>query len=96
VAAGQTATSTSTIRLTSQNGFTGTIYYSVNEPSATSTGLACNLQPAPVTLTSTVTSIDSTLTCAGTAGSYDVIIDATTINGAPVRDATVTIAVQSH
>ena len=91
VPAGQTANSTVTV--TGVNGFSGTIYYSVNEPSATTTGLACNLQPDPVTLSSTVTSISSTLSCSGTSGTYDVVISGTPYNGTPVRSATVTITV---
>lgn len=91
VPAGQTATST--VRVTGLNGFSGTIYYSVNEPSATTTGLACNLQPDPVTLSSTVTSISSTLSCSGTPGTYDVVISGSPYNGVPVRSATVTITV---
>ena len=91
VPAGQTATSTVTV--TGLNGFSGTIYYSVNEPSATTTGLACNLQPDPVTLSSTVTSISSTLSCSGTPGTYAVVISGTPYNGTPVRSATVTITV---
>ena len=91
VPAGQTASSTVTV--TGVNGFSGTIYYSVNEPSATTTGLACNLQPDPVTLSSTVTSISSTLSCSGTSGAYDVVISGTPYNGTPVRSATVTITV---
>ena len=92
VASGQTATSTVTV--TGFNGFSGTIYYSVNEPSATTTGLACNLQPDPVTLSSTVTSISSTLSCSGTPGTYNVVISGTPYNGVPVRSATVTITVR--
>ena len=91
VPAGQTATSTVTV--TGLNGFSGTIYYSVNEPSATTTGLACNLQPDPVTLSSSVTSISSTLSCSGTRGTYDVVISGTPYSGTPVRSATVTITV---
>ena len=91
VPAGQTATSTVTV--TGVNGFSGTIYYSVNEPSATTTGLACNLQPDPVTLSSTVTSINSTLSCSGTPGTYNVVISGSPYNGLPVRSATVAITV---
>jgi hypothetical protein len=91
VPAGQTATST--VTATGLNGFSGTIYYSVNMPSATTTGLACNLQPDPVTLSSTVTSVSSTLSCSGTPGTYNVIISGSPYNGSPVRSATVTITV---
>ncbi len=91
VAAGQTATST--VTATGLNGFSGTIYYSVNMPSATTTGLACTLQPDPVTLSSTVTSVNSTLSCSGTPGTYSVTISGTPYNGLPVRSTTVTITV---
>jgi hypothetical protein len=91
VAAGQTATST--VTATAINGFSQTLYYSFNEPSATTNGLACNLQPDPVTFSSTVTSINSTLSCSGTPGTYTVDISASPYNGVPVRTATVTITV---
>ncbi len=91
VSAGQTATST--ITATGLNGFSGTIYYSVNMPSATTTGLACNLQPSSITLSSTVTSAASTLSCSGTKGSYTVIVTGTPFNGLPSRSASVSITV---
>ena len=92
VPAGQTATST--VTATSLNGFGGTIYYSVNMPSATTTGLACNLQPDPVTLSSTATPVNSTLSCSGTPGTYNVVISGSPFNGLPVRSATLTITVK--
>ena len=85
VPAGQTATST--VTATAFNGFSGTIYY-------TTTGLACNLQPDPVTLSSTVTSVSSTLSCSGTPGTYNVVISGSPFSGLPVRSATVTITIQ--
>jgi hypothetical protein len=91
VPSGQTATST--VTTTGFNGISGTIYYSDNMPSATTSGLACNLQPARVTLSSTVTSANSTLSCSGTPGSYNVVIDASPFNGSPVRSVTVAITV---
>ncbi len=91
VSSGQTATST--ITTTGVNGFSGTIYYSVNMPSATTTGLACNLQPSSVTLSSAVTSAASTLTCSGTKGSYTVIVTGTPYSGVPSRSASVSITV---
>lgn len=91
VPAGQTATSTVTV--IGLNGFSGTIYYSVNEPSGATTGLSCNLQPDPVTLSSTVTSVSSTLSCSGTPGTYNVIISASPYYGSPVHSATVSITV---
>jgi hypothetical protein len=91
VPAGQTATST--VTASGFNGFSGTIYYSDNMSSATASDLASNLQPARVTLSSTVTSASSTLSCSGTPGSYNVVIDASPFNGSPVRSVTVTITV---
>ncbi len=91
VPAGQTAQSTITV--SSVNGFTGTIYYTTNTPSAITTGISCNLQPDPVTLTATVTSISSTLSCSGTPGSYTVVTDASPYNGSPVRSASVSITI---
>jgi hypothetical protein len=88
---GQVATST--VTASGFNGFSGTIYYSDNMPSATTSGLACNLQPARVTLSSTVTSASSTLSCSGTPGTYNVVINGSPYNGLPVRSVTVTITV---
>ena len=92
VAAGQTATST--VTATAVNGFSETIYYAVNEPSVTTNGLACNLQPDPVTFSSTVTVIKSTLSCSGTPGTYNVAISASPYSGLPVRSTSVTITVR--
>ncbi len=83
----------STITVTSVNGFSGTIYYSGNYPSAATTGIACNLQPDPVTLSATVTSVASTLSCNGTPGSYTIILDASPYSGSPVRSVNVAIAI---
>jgi hypothetical protein len=91
VPAGQTAYSTITV--TGANGFSGTIYYSGNYPSAATTGIACNLQPDPVTLSATVTSVASTLSCSGTPGSYTIILDASPYSGSPVRSVNVAIAI---
>jgi hypothetical protein len=84
---------TSTVTASGFNGFSGTIYYSDNMPSATTSGLACNLQPARVTLSSTVTSANSTLSCSGTPGTYSVVITGSPFNGLPVRSVTVKITV---
>jgi hypothetical protein len=91
VPAGQIAYSTITV--TGVNGFSGTIYYSGNYTSATTTGIACNLQPDPVTLSATVTSIASTLSCNGTPGSYKVILDASPYSGLPVRSASLAVTI---
>jgi hypothetical protein len=86
VAAGQTATST--ITTSGQNGFTGTIYFSVNQPS-----YACNLQPGPVTLTVTNNSVNSILTCNLPTGTFTVTVTGTPYNGVPSRAATVSVTV---
>jgi len=86
VSRGQTAFSTITV--TGENGFSGTINYSVNEPS-----YVCNLQPDPVALSSTTTSISSTLSCNFSSGTNTVSISAAPNSGSPVRSLTVTITV---
>jgi len=86
VSAGQTAFSTITV--TGENGFSGTINYSVNEPS-----YVCNLQPDPVNLSSTATSISSTLSCNFSSGTNTVSISAAPNSGSPVRSLSVTITV---
>jgi hypothetical protein len=91
ISAGQTAYST--ITAAGVNGFTGTIYYSGNYPSAATTGIACNLQPDPVTISTTAISVTSSLSCNGTPGSYTVILNASPYNGSPVRSATVAITI---
>jgi hypothetical protein len=91
VPAGQMATSS--VTASGLNGFGGTIYYADNMPSATTTGLACNLQPARVTFSATVTAATSTLSCSGTPGTYNVAITGSPFNGSPVRPVTVTINV---
>lgn len=91
VSAGQTAVST--ITAAAQNGFSGAIYWSVTiQPSTTFSG-DCNLQPYPVTLSSTVTSATATLSCAFPSGAYTVTVSGAPYNGLPVRSATVTISV---
>ena len=86
VSSGQSATST--ITASGQNGFSGTIYYSVNEPSYT-----CNLQPSSATLGTTVTSASSTLSCNFPTGKFAVTITGTPFSGVPSHTATVTITV---
>jgi hypothetical protein len=87
VGAGQTATST--ITTSAQNGFTGTIYFSVNQPS-----YVCNLQPGPVTLTATNNSVNSILTCNFPTGTFTVTVTGTPYNGVPSRTATITVTVK--
>jgi hypothetical protein len=86
VGAGQTATST--ITTSGQNGFTGTIYFSVNQPS-----YLCDLQPGPVTLTATNNSVNSILTCNFPTGTFTVTVTGTPYNGVPSRTATITVTV---
>src|SRR4029077_2002100 len=86
VGAGQTATST--ITTSGQNGFAGTIYFSVNQPSYT-----CNLQPGPVTLTATNNSVNSILTCNFPSGTFTVAVTGTPYSGVPSRTATITVTV---
>jgi len=86
VATGQTAFSTITV--TGENGFSGTINYSFNEPS-----YVCNLQPDPVSLSSINTSISSTLSCNFSSGTNTVNISAAPNSGSPIRSVTVTITV---
>jgi len=83
---GQTAFSTITV--TGVNGFSGTINYSVNEPS-----YVCNLQPDPVALSSIVISVSSTLSCNFASGTNMLNISAAPNSGSPIRSVTVTITV---
>ena len=87
VQAGQTATST--ITTSGQNGFTGSIYLSFDQP-----GYVCSLQgPYPVTLSSSVNSVNSILTCNFPKGTFTVTVTGTPFSGVPSRTATVTITV---
>lgn len=84
VETGQTASST--VTTSGQNGFAGTIYFSVNQPS-----YLCSLQPSSVTLSSSSPSVNSVLSCTFPKGSFTVTITGTPFNGVPSRTATVTI-----
>ena len=84
-------TTASIITATGLNGFSGNIHYTTTI--SPTTGLACNLQPAVVTLSATATSANSTLSCSGTPGTYNIVIRGSPDNGLPVRSATVTITV---
>lgn len=87
VAAGQTATST--VTTSGQNGFTGSIYLSFDQP-----GYVCNLQgPYPVPLTATNNSVNSILTCNFPAGTFTVTVTGTPYSGVPSRSATITVTV---
>ena len=87
VQAGQTASST--ITTSGQNGFTGSIYLTVDQPS-----YVCTLQgPYPVSLTATVTSVNSVLSCTFPRGTFTVTITGTPYAGVPLRTATINITV---
>ncbi len=89
IPAGQTGNSTLTA--TGHNGFTGTLQYSGTiSPSA---GLSCNLQPAIVTLDSTITSASSTLSCSGTKGTYTITETLTPWSYVTSRNVTITFSV---
>lgn len=84
-AAGQTISST--ITTAGQNGFSGTIYFSVNQPS-----YVCTSTPnGPVTLTPTNNSINTILTCTFPAGTFVVTVTGTPYSGVPSRTATITV-----
>jgi hypothetical protein len=98
VPAGQTANSA--ITATGQNGFTGTIYYSTVISGgfcSTSTYCSdsCNISPWNPTLSSTVTSVTSILSCSfATKGTYTIVVTGTAIYfSLPSRTATITITV---
>jgi hypothetical protein len=98
VPAGQTANSA--ITATGQYGFTGTIYYSTVISGgfcSTSTYCSdsCNISPWNPTLSSTVTSVTSILSCSfATKGTYTIVVTGTAIYfSLPSRTATITITV---
>ena len=62
----------STITVAPVNGFTGTVTLTLSV--SPSTGLACSISPASITLGS---SQSSTLSCAGSAGAYNVTVTGT-------------------
>jgi hypothetical protein len=89
---GQVATSA--ITATGINGFSGQIFYSglLSPPSTPSED--CNLQPAQPTLSSSVPSVTSILSCSFSAkGTYTMFESASPFNGSPIRNATITITV---
>ncbi len=83
----------STITLSSQGGFGGTIAGSLTTPS----GISCTLNPTTVTLTSPVLSnsgqtATASLSCTGSAGTYTVTVTGT--SGSLSHPATITYNVQ--
>jgi hypothetical protein len=99
IPAGQTANSA--VTATGKNGFSGTIYYTTSISGgfcSTSTycGDSCPIQPWNPTLSSTVTSVSSTLSCTFDInlipkGTYTVLITANCYCALPPRSVTVTI-----
>jgi hypothetical protein len=99
VPAGQTASSA--IIATGTNGFSGTIYYSTTISGgfcSTSTYCSdsCPIQPWNPTLSPTVTSVTSTLSCTFDPslipkGTYTVFVTTNCYCGLPSRNATITI-----
>ncbi len=80
------AVGTSTITVTSQNGFTGTIDLSV---STSPPGLSCSLSQGSLTLGSSAT---SSLSCSDSAGTYSVTVTAT--SGPLTHQSLLTFTVQ--
>jgi hypothetical protein len=99
VPAGQTANSA--ITATGQNGFSGTIYYSTLISGgfcskSTLCGDACNLQPWNPTLSPTVTSVTSTLSCSFDPnlipkGTYTILVTTNCYCALPSRNVTITV-----
>src|SRR5712692_3404374 len=78
---------TSTIILTGQNGFSGTVTFSISAPS----GLSCTISPTTITLPSSTT---ATLSCrSSTSGTYPVTVTAT--SGTVSHTQTVNVTVNS-
>jgi hypothetical protein len=87
-------TVTSAVTATSQNGFSGQIFYSgLLSPSSVSPE-SCNLQPPQPTLAAG-SSVVSTLTCSfDKKGTYTMFETATPYNGSPSHNATITFIVK--
>jgi hypothetical protein len=87
-------TVTSAVTATSQNGFSGQIFYSGLLSPSTVSPESCNLQPPQPTLEAG-SSIISTLTCNfDTKGTYTMFETATPSNGVPSHNATITFIVK--
>ena len=87
-------TVTSAVTATSQNGFSGQIFYSGLLSPSTVSPESCNLQPPQPTL-GAGSSVVSTLTCSFDAkGTYTMFETATPFNGVPSHNATITFIVK--
>jgi hypothetical protein len=87
-------TVTSAVTATSQNGFSGQIFYSGLLSPSTVSPESCNLQPPQPTL-GAGSSVVSTLTCSFDAkGTYTMFETATPFNGVPSHNETITIIVK--
>jgi hypothetical protein len=87
-------TVTSAVTATSQNGFSGQIFYSGLLSPSTVSPESCNLQPPQPTL-GAGSSVVSTLTCSFDAkGTYTMFETATPFDGVPSHNATITFIVK--
>jgi hypothetical protein len=87
-------TITSAVTATSQNGFSGQIFYSGLLSPSTVSPESCNLQPPQPTLVAGG-SVISTLTCSFDAkGTYTMFETATPFDGAPSHNVTITFMVK--
>jgi hypothetical protein len=87
-------TVTSAVTATSENGFSGQIFYSGLLSPSTVSPESCNLQPPQPTL-GAGSSVISTLTCSfDMKGTYTMSESASTFDGAPAHNATITFIVK--
>jgi hypothetical protein len=91
--AGQSANVT--ITTTAVNGYVGTIYFSANCPSGSTTGVSCPYGPGSATLTSTTSSVQSQLVFSGTTpGTYTVTFSGSPTVGSNNRTVTITVTIR--
>ena len=87
-------TVTPTVTATSQNGFSGQIFYSGLLSPSTVSPESCNLQP-PQPILGAGSSVTSTLTCNfATQGTYTMVEAATPFSGVPSHNVTITFIVK--
>src|SRR5690242_11131827 len=91
--AGQSANVT--ITTTAVNGYVGTIYFSANCPSGSTTGVSCPYGPGSATLTSTTPSVQAQLVFSGTTpGTYTVNFSGSPTVGSNNRTVTITVTIR--